>query len=184
MAEKKYLDQNGLSHLKSKMDLTYAKKGEAGATDYNSLSGLPTLDGTEIKGTMTKESLGIASKEDIPTDNSELANGAGYQTADDVEQTITEKGYQTESQVTTAIDKAIADINKKQIVTSTEEMTDENIIYLIKNEGEENNSYDEYLVIEGKPEKIGTTKVDLTGYLKETDLTSLTNEEIDEIFNS
>ena len=244
MADKKYLDQNGLSHLKSKMDLTYAKKEEVGVTDYNSLSGLPTLDGTEIKGTMTKEGLGIASKGDIPTNNNELTNGAGYQTASDVEgilatkdyqteedvesivtgkdyqtstqvesaitekgyqtseqvetaitkkgyqtasdveEKITSKGYQTETEVTTAINKAVADINKKQIVTSTEEMTDENIIYLIKNQGEEDNIYDEYIVVSGKPEKVGTTKVDLTGYLREKDLTVLSNDEIDAIFNS
>ena len=229
MAEKKYLDQNGLSHLKSKMDLTYVKKGEAGVTDYNSLTGLPTLDGTQIKGTMTKKGLGIASKEDIPTNNNELTNGAGYQTASDVEDiletkgyqtaeevegivtgkdyqtstqvesaitekgyqtaddvetaitekgyqtasdvniAITSKGYQTESQVTTAINKAMANINT---------------MYLIANEGSGNNIYDEYIIINGKPEKVGTTETDLTGYLKEEDLVELSNEEIDEIFNS
>ena len=229
MAEKKYLDQNGLSHLKSKMDLTYVKKGEAGVTDYNSLTGLPTLDGTQIKGTMTKKGLGIASKEDIPTNNNELTNGAGYQTASDVEDiletkgyqtaeevegivtgkdyqtstqvesaitekgyqtasdvniAITSKGYQTESQVTTAINKAMANINKKSVVTSLEEMTDTNIMYLMANKGSGNNIYDEYIIINGKPEKVGTTETDLTGYLKEEDLVELSNEEIDEIFNS
>ena len=63
-------------------------------------------------------------------------------------------------------------------------MTDENTIYLMSNSGAGNNVYDEYIVVEGTPEKIGTTEVDLTGYLREEDLTELTNEEIDEIFNS
>ena len=39
----------------------------------------------------------------IPTDNSQLANGAGYQTSEQVESAITEKGYQTAQQVETAI---------------------------------------------------------------------------------
>lgn len=61
-------------------------------------------------------------------------------------------------------------------------MTDENTIYLIANVGEEDNSYDEYIVYNGTPEKIGTTKVDLTNYVQDSDLIAITNGEIDEIF--
>ena len=171
------LDDNNLT------DELVKKINDAGSSSfngsYNNLTDIPTIDGTEIKGTLTKEGLGIASKEDIPTDNSELENGAGYQTASDVEQTISSKKYQTEEQVTQAVTKAVANINKKQVVTSTEEMTDENTIYLMANEGAGNNIYDEYIVYEGTPEKVGTTEVDLSGYIKETDLVEITNEEID-----
>ena len=47
---------------------------------------------------------------------------------------------------------------------------------------EENNIYDEYLVINGKPEKVGTTAVDLTNYLQTDDLVEIQNQKIDEIF--
>ena len=44
----------------------------------------------------------------------------------------------------------------------------ENVIYMIvKTGGDENNTYDEYMFINGKVEKIGDTKVDLTGYATE-----------------
>ena len=203
----KVLSDNNLT------DELLKKINDAGSSSFNgsfnNLTDIPTLDGTELKGTLTKEGLEIASKEDIPTDNAELTNGAGYQTASDVEgilegkkyqteeqveTTITEKGYQTasdveqtisskkyqtEEQVTQAITKAVANINKKQVVTSTEEMTDENIIYLLANSGAGNNVYDEYIVYDGKSEKIGTTEVDLSNYMQTTDLVEITNEEID-----
>ena len=47
----------------------------------------------------------------------------------------------------TAINNAVANINKKEIVTSISEMTDTNTIYLIANEGTGNNIYDEYIVV-------------------------------------
>ena len=46
----------------------------------------------------------------IPTDNSQLQNGAGYQTASQVETAITGKGYQTAEQVQTAITSAVGGI--------------------------------------------------------------------------
>ncbi len=82
----------------------------------------------------------------------------------------------------TAINNAVANINKKEIVTSISEMTDTNTIYLIANEGTGNNIYDEYIVVNGTAEKVGTTEVDLTGYAKITDFVAVTNSEIDEMF--
>ena len=50
---------------------------------------------------------------------------------------------------------------------------------------EENNVYDEYIVfMDGqtkKVEKIGTTEVDLTNYVQESELKAITNGEIDTI---
>ncbi len=45
----------------------------------------------------------LTDKPTIPADNKDLANGAGYQTAAQVETAITGKGYQTAAQVETAI---------------------------------------------------------------------------------
>lgn len=84
--------------------------------------------------------------------------------------------------VNTAINSAVANINKKEIVTSISEMIDANTIYLIANEGTVNNIYDEYIVVNGTPEKVGTTEVDLTGYAKKNDFIAVTNSEIDEMF--
>ena len=40
------------------------------------------------------------------------------------------------------------------------------------------------IYINNKWEKLGTTDVNLTGYVKESSLVEITNEEIDTIFNS
>ena len=74
----------------------------------------------------------------------------------------------------------------KRVIKETKEEIDltaadaEQYIYLVKN-GE---VYDEYMVVEGKLEKVGDWKTDLTGYLKETDLEALTGEEITGLFAS
>lgn len=133
----------------------------------------------------------------VPTKVSQLSNDSKFQTEAEVtgkvNSAVADKVNQT--QMTSAISAAttdmatrayvtqqLANINKKAVVTSTEEMTDENTIYLIANVGEEDNSYDEYIVYDGTPEKIGTTKVDLTNYVQDSDLIAITNGEIDEIF--
>ena len=133
MEEKKFLGENALAHLKLLLDNLFQKRehktgsesdykvlsdnnltdelvnkiNKAGSSSfsgkYNDLTGIPTLDGTELKGTLTKEDLDIASKSDIPTNNKTLINGAGYQTASDVEKAISNKGYQTATQVNSAI---------------------------------------------------------------------------------
>lgn len=118
----------------------------------------------------------------VPTDNKNLTNGAGYQTKENVNSIVEGKGYQTASQVQATVNEAVANINKKKVVTSTKEMTDENTIYLMANAGSGNNIYDEYIVIDGKPEKVGTTEVDLTNYLQKSDLVEITNQEIDSLF--
>ena len=115
----------------------------------------------------------------VPINNNELENGAGYQTSSDVQEAISAatEGLATEEYVI----QQLANINKKQVVTSTTEMTDANTIYLMANSGSENNVYDEYIVVDGTPEKVGTTEIDLTNYVQESELIAITNGEIDSI---
>ncbi len=92
-------------------------------------------------------------------------------------------GAQSAEEVAAAV--AAAD-HMKRVIKETKEEIDltaadaEQYIYLVKN-GE---VYDEYMVVEGKLEKVGDWKTDLTGYLKETDLEALTGEEITGLFAS
>ena len=133
----------------------------------------------------------------VPSSTSELTNDAGFQTASQVSSAISSatQNLATNDSVSSAISTAttnmatktyvtqqLANINKKTVVTSTTQMTDANTIYLMANEGSGNNIYDEYIVVDGTPEKVGTTEVDLTNYVQEDDLVPITNEEIDEIF--
>lgn len=138
-----------------------------------------------------------AKASDIPTDNSELENGAGYITgisSSDVTTALgytpynasNPSGYQTASQVNTLIGNAIADIQgiSYQVVTSLPSTGEAGVIYLISNSGSNPNSYDEYIYVNNKFEKIGTTDVDLSGYVQDSDLVAITNAEIDSIVAS
>lgn len=99
---------------------------------------------------------------------------------------VTEKGYQTAQDVNTLITNAIKDIQgiSYSIVEALPETGEAGVIYLISNNGANPNSYDEYIWVNNKFEKIGTTEVDLTGYIKETDLVEITNDEVDALFDS
>ena len=134
---------------------------------------------------------------EVPENVSDLVNDSGFQTASQVSTTVNNavSNRPTTAQMTSAIQEAteglatetyvtqqLANINKKQVVTSTTQMTDANTIYLMANEGgEANNIYDEYIVYNGKPEKIGTTEVDLTNYIQESELVAISNGDIDSI---
>ena len=70
-------------------------------------------------------------------------------------------------------------------VTTLPATGENGVIYLVPNSGASPNSYDEYvwLTIDGVSgfEKIGTTDIDLSGYVLSSDLIPLTTEEIDAI---
>lgn len=206
----KYLDENGLLYynqkLNTKFDTKVSKEFKTGSSseykvlsdnnltdalltkinnagdssftgDYDDLSNKPKINNVELtSGNNTLDSLGIqpagdyALSSEIPTNNNELTNGAGYQTA---------------SQVQSTINSAIGSITgiDFQIVESLPQTGESGTIYLISNSGTNPNIYDEYIYVNNSFEKIGTTDVDLTGYLKTTDMVKISNTEIDTIMS-
>lgn len=75
-------------------------------------------------------------------------------------------------------------------ITSAEN-NKENVVYLVPNSsGDDNNSYDEYMLINSKPEKLGTFgNADLTGYAKVSQLQAVEKKLVEEytsleVFNS
>lgn len=87
--------------------------------------------------------------------------------------------------VAAAITNAIGNVNGFSIekVDSLPSTGATGKIYLLANGGSESqNACDEYIWDGAKFEKIGTTAVDLTGYMKSTDLVEVTNTEIDAMF--
>ena len=82
------------------------------------------------------------------------------------------------------VQKLISDARhmKKEIVASKPSTGDENTIYLVGPKGDGDNVYEEWLYINNKWEKVGDTNttVNLSGYLKEKDLTAITNTEINQ----
>lgn len=61
---------------------------------------------------------------------------------------------------------------------------DSGYIYLVPITGGSNNAYKEYIFIDGAFECIGTTEVDLSGYVREEDLVELSTEEINALWSS
>lgn len=82
-----------------------------------------------------------------------------------------------------AITNALADVSglSYSIVEALPASGAAGVIYLVANSGTSPNSYDEYIWVSNAFEKIGTTDVDLSGYVKKADIAAITNEEIDGI---
>lgn len=55
-----------------------------------------------------------------------------------------------------------------------------NVVYLVLNEGEEDNIYDEFLFVDGEPELIGTTATDLSDYYTKEEAEQKIRAEIDD----
>lgn len=98
-----------------------------------------------------------------------------------------DSNFQTQSQVQQAINDAIGQITglSFEIVQTLPATGAAGTIYLVPNSGSAPNIYDEYVWItsggSGSFEKIGTTDVDLSGYVQYSNLVAITNAEIDTI---
>ena len=108
---------------------------------------------------VTAQLVDYAKKTEVPTKLSQLAN---------------DKSFKTETEIIQLINNAKK--LKKEVVTSLPSTGQEDIIYLLKNKGDANNFYTEYLWINGSWEIIGDTKVDLTDYAKKSDVKTKLSE--------
>lgn len=119
----KLIDTTTLNYYKSKSDQKYVNKADvdqslneasenpvsnkAVATKINQITsqgGEPnTIETIKVNGSPLTPDGSKAVDISVPTNNNQLTNGAGYQTSDDVEGIVTSKGYQSASQVDSAI---------------------------------------------------------------------------------
>lgn len=84
------------------------------------------------------------------------------------------------------VTNAIAGISgfHAEIVSELPETGKTNILYLVaKTEAASGDGYDEYLYINGAFERVGSTDIDLSGYVKATEMHAITNTEITDIVN-
>lgn len=102
--------------------------------------------------------------DDISNELSNLSNSIPTK----LSQLNNDKNFKTEAEIQELINNSTK--LKKEVVTSLPTTGKEDVIYLLKNKNDTNNYYTEYMWISGRWEIIGDTKVDLTGYLKTTDL--------------
>ena len=99
-------------------------------------------------------------------------------------QVTNDSGFQTASQVSSAIAKAIEGIAsgfKYSVVDDLPQTGKSDTIYLKANGGSDRNIYDEFIWVNSKWEQLGTKQIDLSGYMKKTDMVALTTSEIDAI---
>lgn len=142
----KFLDSTGITHLWEKAKSAFSLSGHKHTT--SDITDIATVAKTgkysDLSGTPT-----------IPTNNNQLTNGAGYQTASDV---------------TKAVSSAVGKITSfdAQVVTTLPTTGTKGVIYLIADShSDSNDSYDEYIWLEDKEvfEKVGNTDVDLSQYV-------------------
>ena len=157
----------------------------------------------------------------VPTDNKDIKNGAGYQTASDVSSALTKSGYQanvietvkvnnvaltptskavnitvptdnsaltngagyqTAKNVTDAINEAIGGLTgiSFEVVETLPTQGKTGVIYLIAHSHGTKDNYDEYIWLEKSKsyEKIGNTDVDLSNYVTKNDITIMTEQEL------
>lgn len=83
-------------------------------------------------------------------------------------------GYQTGPDVSAAIAKAIGGITELEyiVVSSLPSTGKKGVVYLVPHQHGTRDIYDEYIWVNNAFEKIGSTDVDLSGYLKDTDISA------------
>ena len=164
-------EKQKLSTLKT---YNVATSEEAGLLSSANLNKINSIDEGAEKNVITKIKrngtlVNISNKEvdiTVPTKYSELVN---------------DKDLVSTAQVKTLISEARH--MKKEIVSTKPSTGEENVIYLVGPKGSGNNIYEEWLYINRQWEKIGDTdtKVDLSGYLKTSDIKAITTEEINQV---
>lgn len=204
----KYLDENGLLYLIQKI-----KSWLNGKVDKVDGKGLSTNDytteeKTKLQGlenytlpTASADTLGGVKVGAGLAINNGVLSATGGGTADAVDwenvqnrptklgEFENDKNYQTASEVESAISDAIAGVTQfeQEVVSALPSTGEKGKIYLVPSTtASGQNVYDEYIWIESnsKFEFIGTTAVDLSGYVQKTDLIAITNTEIDSIISA
>lgn len=193
MATKNYLDKTGLTTVWAKFkellggkvdkvngkglstnDYTTAEKNKLNGIETNANNySLPAASSNTLGGIKVGNNLvmteGVLSAT-VPTNNNELINGAGYQTAADV---------------SSAISGALGDLEgaRFEVVENLPLEGEVGKIYLIADNHGSGDVYDEYIWIEdiSAYEKIGNTDIDLSDYYNTSNLIAITDEEINTI---
>lgn len=159
----------GYSSLDGKSSFSYDRYG--GTWNYTINGENPSTVTSEVLANVTGYKFDVPSTSDIPTNNNQLTNGAGYQTASDVNALIA---------------TAVGDLEGVdfEIVQTLPATGDKSKIYLVPlTDSETDNIYEEYIWITSASdyEKIGTTSVDLSDYYNTTNLVPITSTEINTI---
>lgn len=191
----KYLDDNGLLYVWGKIKtLLAAKQNTLRAGDHISISA-DTISAVYDNATQSKSGLmSAADKITLAEVNDAIATKSNIESpaftgtplAPTAAAGTKTTQIATTAFVSSAISSALADMTgvKFSIVTKLPETGSAGTFYLIAHShSDDNDGYDEYVWLSdsAKFEKIGNTDVDLSGYVKTTDISAIANTEIDTI---
>lgn len=198
-----YLDKSGLTLLISKIKTALGGKVDAvsgkglSTNDYtnaekNKLSDIASgaqvnvIESVKVNGTAltpSNKSVDVT----VPTKVSQLTNDSEFQTSTQVNSIVTGKGYQTQSQVQSLINSAVGNITsiRYEKVTSLPATGSNGVIYLVAHSHGTKDIYDEYIWLsETKTfEKIGNTDIDLSAYVKKSELTAITTNDLNTMWD-
>lgn len=193
-----YLDKSGLTILISKIKNALGGKVDVvsgkglSTNDYTNaekdkLSGIASgaqvnvIESVSVNGTKIEPS-SKAVAISVPTKVSQLSNDSDFQNATQVNNTITGKGYQTQSQVQSLINSAMGNVTsiKYQKVNSLPTTGSNSVIYLVSHSHGTQDIYDEYIWIADTEtfEKIGNTDIDLSAYVKSSELVAISTSDL------
>ncbi len=178
----KYLDYAGLSYFANKIKALFVQKedGKGLSTEdfttshKSKLDNLPAdaerniITGIQRNGLTVTPSNRVVNI-NVPVKVSDLSNDSNFMSQTEVLNAISNAQHMT---------KEIVDV----LPTTGEDF----VMYLVPENGGTDNIYEEWLWINNAWEKIGDTAtvVDLTPYLKKTDMVAITNAEIDSLFTA
>ncbi len=158
MATEHYLDDDGLLYYHSRLKQTFVEQGDEG--DVN------VIEAVKVNGSALTPDANKAVNVTVPTAVSQLSDAGSYA-------------------LKTYVDQAVAGVTGMnfEIVQALPASGSAGTIYLLSNSGSSPNVYDEYIWVNNAFEKIGTTDVDLSGYVQTSDLANISNATIDAILN-
>lgn len=162
-------------------DYTTTEKNKLAGIAEGATANVGTITGVSMNGTSVATS-GVANITSVPAS---ILSGAIPSAVTATTQTAGNNSTKiaTTAFVTTAITNAISGITgiTFEIVTTLPSTGNAGTIYLVSHGGTGTNIYDEYIYVNNAWEKIGTTDVDLSGYVQTSDMVTITNAEIDTI---
>lgn len=147
-----------------------ATGGGGGTSDYEDLDNLPKVNNVTLTGNKSLSDLGIQPAGDYALE-SEIPDVSNFITksVDDLVNYYKKSETFTKQEVNNLI-SAITTLDIRVVQTLPTEDISTTTIYLVpKTTAEANNAYDEYIYVSNAWEHIGSTEVDLTDYVKNTD---------------